>query len=117
MTAETKKAILAVSFGTSHNDTRKVTIDAIERDMQEAFPDYSLYRAWTSKMIIKKLKNRDNVHVFTVREAMEQMKKDGITDVLVQPTHVIKTPWLTVMIFTPSPSGILSSPAQKTILQ
>ena len=70
MTAETKKAILAVSFGTSHNDTRKVTIDAIERDMQEAFPDYRLYRAWTSKMIIKKLKNRDNVHVFTVREAM-----------------------------------------------
>ena len=89
VTAETKKAILAVSFGTSHNDTRKVTIDAIERDMQEAFPDYYLYRAWTSKMIIKKLKNRDNVHVFTVREAMEQMKKDGITDVLVQPTHVI----------------------------
>ena len=89
LTAETKKAILAVSFGTSHNDTRKVTIDAIERDMQEAFPDYMLYRAWTSKMIIKKLKNRDNVHVFTVREAMEQMKKDGITDVLIQPTHVI----------------------------
>ena len=89
VTAETKKAILAVSFGTSHNDTRKVTIDAIERDMQEAFSDYMLYRAWTSKMIIKKLKNRDNVHVFTVREAMEQMKKDGITDVLIQPTHVI----------------------------
>lgn len=89
VTAETKKAIVAVSFGTSHNDTRKVTIDAIERDMQEAFPDYMLYRAWTSKMIIKKLKSRDNVHVFTVREAMEQMKKDGITDVLIQPTHVI----------------------------
>lgn len=89
VTAETKKAILAVSFGTSHNDTREITIDAIERDMQEAFPDYALYRAWTSKMIIKKLKERDNVHVFNVREAMEQMKKDGITDVLVQPTHVI----------------------------
>lgn len=89
VTAETKKAILAVSFGTSHNDTREITIDAIERDMQEAFPDYALYRAWTSKMIIKKLKERDNIHVFNVREAMEQMKKDGIADVLVQPTHVI----------------------------
>lgn len=89
VTAETKKAILAVSFGTSHNDTRKVTIDAIEQDMQDAFPDHALYRAWTSKMIIKKLKKRDNVQVFTVTEAMEQMKRDGITDVLVQPTHVI----------------------------
>lgn len=84
-----KKAILAVSFGTSHTDTCKVTIDAIEQDMQKAFPDYPLYRAWTSKMIINKMKKRDQVHIFTVKEAMEQMKKDGITDVLVQPTHVI----------------------------
>lgn len=89
VSSETKKAILAVSFGTSHNDTREVTIDAIEKDMQDAFPDYPLYRAWTSKMIIKKLKNRDGVHVNTVKEAMEQMRADGITDVLVQPTHVI----------------------------
>ena len=86
---ETKKAILAVSFGTSHNDTRKITIDAIEKDMQDAFPAYSLYRAWTSKMIIKKVNSRDNVHICTVKEAMEQMLQDGITDVLIQPTHVI----------------------------
>lgn len=86
---ETKKAILAVSFGTSHNDTRKITIDAIEQDMQAAFPDYALYRAWTSKMIIKKLNARDGVHICNVKEAMEKMLQDGITDVLVQPTHVI----------------------------
>ena len=84
-----KKAILVVSFGTSHNDTRKVTIDAIEQDIQAAFPDYALYRAWTSKMIIKKVNARDHVHIFTVKEAMEQMREDGITDVMVQPTHVI----------------------------
>ena len=86
---QTTKAILAVSFGTSHEDTRKVTIDAIEDSMRDAFPDYPVYRAWTSKMIIRKLKNRDNIIVPTVREAMEQMISDGITDVLVQPTHVI----------------------------
>lgn len=89
MSTPTKKAILAVSFGTSHNDTRKVTIDAIENDMKAAFPDYALYRAWTSKMIIQKLKKRDSVSICNVKEAMEQMKQDGITDVLVQPTHVI----------------------------
>ena len=86
---ETKKAILAVSFGTSHNDTRKITIDAIEQDMQAALPDYALYRAWTSKMIIKKVNARDGVHICNVKEAMEKMLQDGITDVLVQPTHVI----------------------------
>ena len=89
MSDTTKKAILAVSFGTSHNDTREVTIDAIEKDMQAAFLEYPLYRAWTSKMIINKVNKRDNVHIDTVKEAMERMRADGITDVLVQPTHVI----------------------------
>lgn len=89
VTENRKKAILAVSFGTSHHDTCKVTIDAIEKEMQAAFPDYPLYRAWTSKMIIRKLKDRDQIHVNTVKEAMEQMRRDGITDVLIQPTHVI----------------------------
>ncbi len=89
MPKERKKGILAVSFGTSHADTRRVTIDAIEKEMQDAFPDYPLYRAWTSQMIIKKVKQRDHLIIHTVKEALEQMKQDGITDVLVQPTHVI----------------------------
>lgn len=89
MNPDSKKAILVVSFGTSHEDTRKVTIDAIERKIGKAYPDYTVYRAWTSKMILAKLKKRDNVHINNVKEAMEQMRGDGITDVIVQPTHVI----------------------------
>ncbi len=40
-------------------------------------------------MILKKLKQRDGIHIDNVREAMERMQRDGITDVTVQPTHVI----------------------------
>lgn len=82
-------AILTVSFGTSHNTTREATIDAIERDIHAAFPAYPLYRAWTSKVIIAKLKQRDQVHIDTVEEALERMHSDGITDLIVQPTHII----------------------------
>lgn len=89
MNPETKKAILVVSFGTSYADTRKVTIDAIEADIAAAFPDYRIYRAWTSKMIVAKLKRRDDIHIPNVKEAMGMMQRDGITDVVVQPTHVI----------------------------
>lgn len=84
-----RKGLLAVSFGTSVNETRRRTIDAIEEDMREAFPDYALYRAWTSGMIIRKLKKRDGIQIDTVREAMERMIRDGVTEVVVQPTHVI----------------------------
>lgn len=86
---ERKKGILVVSFGTSHTDTRKKTIEAIEEKIREEFSDYPVYRAWTSGMIIKKLKERDNLEIDTVPEAMERMKRDGITDVILQPTHII----------------------------
>lgn len=87
--ADAKRAILVVSFGTSYPGTREVTIDAIERDIAEAYPDCRVYRAWTSKMILAKLKKRDNIHYDNVREAFVRMAADGITDVVVQPTHVI----------------------------
>lgn len=89
MTEPEKKGLLAVSFGTSINEARERTIDVLEADMRSANPDRTLYRAWTSKMIIRKLKSRDGVQIPTVREAMEQMMTDGITDLIVQPTHII----------------------------
>lgn len=89
MKQETKKAILVVSFGTSYEPTRRVTIDAIEKEIADAFPVCRIYRAWTSRIIIAKLKKRDGIFIHTVKEAMEQMLRDGITDVIVQPTHVI----------------------------
>lgn len=58
-----KKAILAVSFGTMHDETRRKTIDAIEADFAAAFPDRKVYRAWTSGMILAKLKARDGIRI------------------------------------------------------
>lgn len=84
-----KKAILVVSFGTSHNDTREKTIDVIEQTIQEAYPAYAIYRAWTSNMIIQKVIQRDKVINFTVTQAVEEMLKNGITEIIIQPTHVI----------------------------
>lgn len=83
-----KKALLAVSFGTSHEDTRIKTIDKIESALAAAFPNRRLYSAWTSGMIIKKLGGM-GITVDTLPSALEKMKNDGVTDLLVQPTHVL----------------------------
>ncbi len=84
-----KKGILVVSFGTSHLDTMKKTIDVIEDEIRNLFPDSSVYRAFTSQMIIRKLKRTENLTVDTVAEALNRMAEDGIEDVIVQPTHII----------------------------
>ena len=84
-----KQAILVVSFGTSYNLTRERTIDVIEKKIQEAWPQYTIRRAWTSKMIMAKLLRRDHIKIDNVTEAMERLAAEGFTDVIIQPTHVI----------------------------
>lgn len=86
---ERRSAILVVSFGTSYPSTRERTIDVIEQAIGDAYPQYAVYRAWTSKMIMAKLLKRDGIQIDNVTEAMTRMAADGITDVIIQPTHVI----------------------------
>ena len=84
-----KTAILVISFGTSYEETRKKTIEQIESDLHHAFPEYPLYRAWTSPRIRAKLQKRDGIHIMDIDEAMTRLKADGIRNVIVQPTYVI----------------------------
>lgn len=83
------KAILVVSFGTSYMDTMSKTIGQIEEDMKKAYPDYRIYRAFTSNRIISILKNRNQLSVMSVKEGMLQMFRENITEVIVQPTHIL----------------------------
>lgn len=85
-----KKALLVVSFGTSYEETRVKTIDVIEEELKKKFPDRAFYRAWTSGIILRKLRERDGLEIMSVQEALEKMGEDGITDVLIQTTHVLK---------------------------
>ena len=43
-----KRAILVTSFGTTYNENRAKTIDALESLVQERFPDWEVRRALTS---------------------------------------------------------------------
>ncbi len=83
------KAVLVVSFGTSYVETRKKTIEELERDLSSAFPDRKFYRAWTSKIIIRVLEKRTGEHIDTTSEALDKMLKDGVGDVVIQPTHFV----------------------------
>lgn len=85
----TEKGLLVVSFGTSYQETRVKTIERLEAELAAAFPERKPYRAWTSSMIRKKLKERDQINIFSVAEALAQMAADGLKDLLIQPTHII----------------------------
>ena len=50
-----KKAILAVSFGTTYIDSLEKSISAVEKRFTADFPDYDVKRAFTSNIVRKKL--------------------------------------------------------------
>lgn len=58
-----KKALLVISFGTSYHDTCTKNIVACEEQLGRTFADRDRFRAFTSGMIIRKLKNRDNLEI------------------------------------------------------
>lgn len=83
------KVILVVSFGTTYEETRKLTIDSIEKEIAERFVDYDVKSAFTSHMIIKILKKRDRHIVDTPEEALEKIRELGYKEVIVQSLHIM----------------------------
>lgn len=81
--------LLAVSFGTSYNDSRRLSIGAIEEALEDAIPEYSLRRAFTSQIIINHVKSRDGVTIDNVGEALERAVENGVKNLVIQPTHLM----------------------------
>lgn len=86
---ETKKAVLVTSFGTSHLDTLEETITATEKAIAQALPDFTLRRAFTSTIIMKKLRTRDGIEIDDVPQALTRLLQEHYTQVVIQPTHIL----------------------------
>ena len=84
-----KPVILVVSFGTSYNDSRHITIGAIEDAIRETYPDYDVRRAFTAQIIIDKLAERDGIVIDNFEQAMDKLVEEGVQKVIVQPTHLM----------------------------
>ena len=81
--------LLVVSFGTSFNDSRRLTVGAIEEAMEKAFPDYSVRRGFTSQIIIDHVKERDGEVIDNVGEALDRAVDNGVKNLVIQPTHLM----------------------------
>ena len=81
--------LLVVSFGTSYNDSRRLTIGAIENAMKNAFPELSVRRAFTSQIIIDHVKSRDGEVIDNLTEALDRAVANNVKNLVVQPTHLM----------------------------
>lgn len=81
--------LLVISFGTSFNDSRRLTIGAIEGALEEAFPEYSVRRGFTSNIIIDHVNSRDGILIDDVQAALNRAVDNGVKKLVVQPTHLM----------------------------
>ena len=81
--------LLVVSFGTSFNDSRAEDIKGIEDKLQEAYPDWSVRRAFTAQIIINHVEARDNEVIDNMQQALDRAVANGVKNLVVQPTHLM----------------------------
>ncbi|MBR2755739.1 MAG: sirohydrochlorin cobaltochelatase [Lachnospiraceae bacterium] len=81
--------ILVVSFGTSFNQSRTQDIGTIEHAIAEAFPDWSVRRAFTAQIIINHILARDGVKIDNVQQALDRAVENKVQNLVVQPTHLM----------------------------
>ena len=81
--------LLVVSFGTSFNDSRAEDIKGIEDKLAEAFPDWSVRRAFTAQIIINHVEARDDEVIDNMQQALDRAVDNGVKNLVVQPTHLM----------------------------
>lgn len=81
--------LLVVSFGTSFNDSRAEDVKGIEDALAEAYPDWSVRRAFTAQIIINHVQARDGEKIDNVDQALERAVKNGVKKLIIQPTHLM----------------------------
>jgi len=84
-----EKEILVVSFGTSFNDSRVSDIGSIEKAIQEAYPDWSVRRAFTAQIIINHILAREGYQIDNMEQALERAVANGVKELVIQPTHLM----------------------------
>lgn len=87
--AQEKTALLMVHFGTTYDETRAKTIESINAKARTCFPELEFREAYTSRIVIRKLKGR-GIEKQTPLEALLRLRADGFTRVIVQSTTLLE---------------------------
>ncbi|MBQ9202271.1 MAG: sirohydrochlorin cobaltochelatase [Bacteroidales bacterium] len=83
-----KAALLMVHFGTTYDDTRTKTIDAVNERVRNTFTGFEVRESYTSRIVRRRLMARGIVKD-TPLEALLRLRAEGYTHVIVQSTNLI----------------------------
>lgn len=82
-----KNVILVVSFGTTYEGQGIRDLEAVEQAIETAFPGQEVRRAFTSGVVIRRLRER-GISVDSLEEALEKLKAEKVQQVWILPTFL-----------------------------
>lgn len=87
--AKNKDAILVMTFGTTFKDSRAKTIDAVKEAIQKAHPDIPVFEAYTSHIIIDRVKAKEGIQKLTPEQAFDKLQAEGYNRIAVVSLDII----------------------------
>lgn len=83
------KTIVVVGFGSTHADAVRSAIEPLEAEIRSAFGDWEVCRAWTSRIIARRLLERGE-RVENEAEAVARLRAQGRERIALASTHIIR---------------------------
>jgi len=87
--AANKDAMVVMCFGTTYTDTREKTINPTVAAIQKALPGVKVVTAYTSHIIVDRVKENEGLDIPTPEKALEQLKAEGYTRVALATLNVV----------------------------
>ncbi len=84
-----KDAIVVLSFGTTFKDSREKTIEATVKEIQAAHPGVKVVTAFTSHIIIDRIKAKEGIEIPTPEKALADLKAEGYTRIAMTSLDII----------------------------
>lgn len=84
-----KKGILIVSFGTSNLQAYKLVEEFIAKIRLYIKEDVYIQYVFTSNILIRRMKEKNNIDILNVNEVLNLLYDIGCRDVLLQPLHMM----------------------------
>lgn len=82
-----KQAVIVTSFGVYDQNIKKRCIDTVIDDIRQAFPQYDVFEAWTSRFLINKLA-KEGINYGLLEHVLADIAEAGYQKVVIMPTHL-----------------------------
>lgn len=84
-----KDAILVISFGTTQKQARNNAIENIINKIRQAYPTVRIAAAFTSHIVIRRIKEKEGLCYNTPEKALELLRQEGYTRIAIVTLDII----------------------------